>query len=266
MRRRFWIRALSLIWDLLPRNSQAIYIACQNYIDRFNGDNNSDMLTNGELRFLQQYVPDNAQVIFDVGANIGNWTSEVLKIKADVAVHCFEPSKITFEKLRARSFPSSVIYNNFGLSSVSGEATLYVFEDSAGINSLYQRRGLEAGWGLEPQSAAETITLATLDNYCEQKGIHEIDLLKLDVEGHELEVLRGAEQMLQHQRIRAIQFEYGGCNIDSGVLLKHIFELLNSFGYQLSKIQPNRLKPHSSYDQRLENFRYQNWVASPNSL
>jgi hypothetical protein len=57
-----------------------------------------------------------------------------------------------------------------------------------------------------------------------------------------------------------IQFEYGGCNIDSKVLLKDIFEYFSGMNYRFYKIFPDRLKFFQRYDQRLENFKYQNWL------
>jgi hypothetical protein len=57
-----------------------------------------------------------------------------------------------------------------------------------------------------------------------------------------------------------VQFEYGGCNIDSKVLLKDIFEFFSGMNYRFYKIFPDRLKFFQRYDQRLENFKYQNWL------
>jgi hypothetical protein len=82
----------------------------------------------------------------------------------------------------------------------------------------------------------------------------------LDVEGHELEVLRGSTEMLSQGRIGTVQLEYGGCNIDARVLLKDIFAFMEPFGYAAHKILPAGLKFVRRYDQRLENFQYQNWV------
>ena len=70
--------------------------------------------------------------------------------------------------------------------------------------------------------------------------------------------------MLNQGRIHRIQFEYGGTYIDARILLKDMFDLLTPYGYRLHKIYPNRLQPVERYDQRLENFQYQNWVALKN--
>jgi hypothetical protein len=74
------------------------------------------------------------------------------------------------------------------------------------------------------------------------------------------------KRMLAAHRVTAIQFEYGGCNIDSRALLRDLFALFHSFGYRVGKLHPDGVRFAPSYDQRFENFQYQNWVAvAPNA-
>ena len=101
------------------------------------------------------------------------------------------------------------------------------------------------------------------DDYCAELGIAGIDFMKIDTEGHELHVLEGARGLLSKQAIGAIQFEYGGCNIDSRVLLRDLFDFFGDHGYMPAKIMPDHVALMAAYDARLENFRFQNWVAPP---
>ncbi len=153
-----------------------------------------------------------------------------------------------------------MICNNFGLSSNKCEKDLYIFENGSGLNSLYQRYGLENGWNLKPQQKKEKVKLDTIKNYCNEQNISEIDYMKLDVEGHELEVFKGGRDLFINAQVNIIQFEYGGCNIDSRVLLKDIFEFFKGMDYNFYKIYPDYTKFIKRYDQRLENFQYQNWL------
>lgn len=255
----------SLLLRLLPTYNRRIYAFCSRYVERFNADNNDDMATNGELRFLRRAVPE-SDVVFDVGANVGDWTTHVLSFKPDVQVHLFEPNQGAFNTLTSRSFPRNVHPNHFGLSATAGVHDLYVFSEGAGTNSLYRRHGLEDGWGMKPQERTERIALNTLDAYCDEHQISSIDLLKVDVEGHELEVFKGAHRMLSTHRIHMIQFEYGGANIDAGVLLKDIFGLFSGLPYAFYKVYPERLCHIPRYDQRLETLQYQNWVILHTSI
>jgi FkbM family methyltransferase len=176
-------------------------------------------------------------------------------------MHCFEPSKAAFQKLSSNPVLAHALLNNIGLGSKPERRLLYIFGEASGLNSLYQRRGLEAGWGISPPELTEEVEIDTVDNYCQTHSISRISFAKIDVEGHELEVLKGANSLLSRNGIDIIQFEYGGCNIDSGTLLKHIFEFLRPLGYTFHKIYPKELKFFERYDQDMEDFRYQNWVA-----
>lgn len=252
-------RMLRQLFVVLPTHSSSLYALCREYVDRYNGDNNSDIATNGELQFMRQ-VLTKSQIVFDVGANVGSWTLMALQVNPHLRVHCFEPNRSAFERLSLRNRGTNVICNNFGLGSRAETRSMYVYGDASAINSLYLRHGLEDGWNLAPQPRAETVRLQSLDAYCEEQGVERIDFAKLDVEGHELEVLRGSIRMLTQGRIKIVQVEYGGCNIDARVLLKDIFDFFGPLHYAPHKILAAGLRHIERYDQRLETFQYQNWA------
>lgn len=254
--------SIGRLLDKIP-TSTLLYRFCRRIVNHYNSENNNNIHTNGELRLMRAVLPQ-CTTVFDVGANIGDWTALALEINPQLKIHCFELSSVTFQRLQARG--GGTICNNFGLSSAPGEMTLWVFADGAGINSLYKRQGLEDGYGLAEQQRKETVRLDTLDAYCQRAGVQMIDLMKVDVEGHELEVFKGAAGMLAKAKIKRIQFEFGGCNIDSRVLLKDLFDFFSPYHYALSKIYPQELRHIPRYDQRLENFQYQNWVAVANGV
>ena len=217
------------------------------------------MTTNGERDVIKKFIPS-CEVVFDVGANKGEWAQWVIRSNPAVALHCFEPSIFTFKNLLAQNFPSNVICNNLGLSSKEKRVPLFIFEEGSVFNSLY-RTWTTKTQQVSGEGKAETVKLQTLDGYCSEKNIQAIDFLKIDVEGHELEVLRGSAEMLKQGKIGAIQFEYGTCNIYSGVLLKDIFEFMEGFSYRFYKILPKKLIPIECYSSEIENFQYSNWFA-----
>ncbi|MBI4317255.1 MAG: FkbM family methyltransferase [Chloroflexi bacterium] len=227
-------------------------------VDRVNGDNNSDPGTNGELAFLWSNLRG-ADVVFDVGANIGRWAQMCLLLNPRIQLHCFEPSRFTFRNLERAGLPPSVRLNNCGLGAVRQPAQLRIYEEGSDLNSLYTRKGV-TGKGWEDKS--ETVELVTLDGYCAENGVVRIDIMKLDVEGHELQVLKGAERLLAGGQIGLMQFEYGGCNIDAGVFLKDVFEFVTSVNpnARFYKVLPQQLVEVPGYDQQLETFRYANYV------
>jgi FkbM family methyltransferase len=241
-----------------PTGDTRLHAACQQYIRDSDGDGNDDPATNGEQWLLNAVLPG-CLTVFDVGANRGDWTASALAVNPGVTVHCFEPSLATFNELIARRFPPAVLCNPVGLSAERRAAALFVFDSHPALNSLYCRQGLEDGWGIAPPTRQESVELIRLDEYCDAHGVTSIDYLKLDVEGHELDVLRGGQRLFDDGRIKYGQFEYGGCNIDSRLLLHDLFGWFDAVGYRLFKLLPDRLRPIARYDQRLENFQYQNW-------
>ncbi|MFO1422295.1 MAG: FkbM family methyltransferase [Candidatus Competibacteraceae bacterium] len=176
------------LFKLIPPESALIYkIACR-YVDCFNSDNNSDFFTNGEARLLRTVLHEVSRgVIFDVGANIGEWSHYCLSIAHEVEVHLFEPSAVTYQKLKADSWPPNSHLNNFGLGERNEILQLNIFDDGSGLNSLYPRRGI----GEHKIIKTEEVRIRTIDEYCEECGIQQIEFMKVDVEGHELSVFKG---------------------------------------------------------------------------
>jgi FkbM family methyltransferase len=254
-------RTAKLFVSKMPM-SRTLYRLCHAYVDHYKGENNYDAEANGELRLLHDRL-SSCRTVFDVGANVGDWASLALSVNPQIALHCFEPSPVTFSRLSLRSFPANVTLNNCGLGASDSEAELFVFADGSGNNSLYQRHGL-AAQGIGSPTNRETVKIERLDAYCAAKAIGEVDFLKLDVEGHELEVLKGARDMLKGERIKLIQFEYGGCDIDARVLLRDIWAIFDGLDYTFFKLYPNGRKRVGTYAQSLEGFEYQNWAVIRN--
>jgi len=217
------------------------------------------MFINGELRFLKKNLREK-DIIFDVGANIGEWTRFVLNFNENIVIHCFEPSSKTFNLLMKNYFPINVICNNLGLSSQETEQELYSIKEGSGIGSLYKRIRFFKKNTTDSKILTERVRLDTLDNYCKKKNIDFISYLKIDVEGHEYEVFKGGKNLFKNSQINIIQFEYGGSFIDSHVFLKDIFDYFKDFDYNFYKIFPNSIKQVKSYNAKHENFQYQNWL------
>lgn len=97
--------------------------------------------------------------------------------------------------------------------------------------------------------------------YLAEDHLQTIDLLKIDVEGDELKVLQGAVSALASRRVRCVQFEYGGCWIDSRTLFLDMYDFLTSFCYIIGKIMPQGIEFYDRYDQGLETFQMANFLA-----
>jgi len=224
------------------------------YVDNFRGDNNSDLLINGESRLLRHYLPGTGVcTVFDIGANHGQWCRQVLEAQPLAQVHCFEPSTKAFKKLLANNFPPNVICNNIGLGSQAVEGTLYVDNGFSELSSFHINDP-------ERPITPEVVQIETLSGYCHVRGVDRISFLKIDVEGYELEVLKGAVSLLADRAIAAVQFEYGSTYISSRTLLKDVFELVQDFDYDFYKILPFTLLPIPKYETQLETFEASNYL------
>jgi FkbM family methyltransferase len=142
-------------------------------------------------------------VIFDVGANYGQSIKRFRRRFHHAKIHAFEPSLKNFEKLQSSTQDDpSLQLNNFALGSKSTESKFYE-NDHPDMNSF-----LAPGrdhWGVIDDGT--TVRVETIDEYCRQNSIRSIDLLKIDTQGYDLEVLRGAEKMLSGNLIRSVLVE-----------------------------------------------------------
>jgi FkbM family methyltransferase len=210
-------------------------------------------------RVLQRTKDVGCPIFFDVGANVGDYSLFLRKkLGARGTIHCFEPSRDTFERLQANVRErADIISHNFGLSDKAGSCDFFSVPGRSPLSSVYKRnlRFCEID-----MSQIETSRMETLDDFCESNSIKHISLLKIDVEGHEFNVLSGAARMLKERRISFIQFEFGGCNIDSRIFFRDFWYMLNE-SYQIFRIIRGGLVPVMSYDEHLEIFMYVNFFA-----
>jgi len=202
----------------------------------------------------------NNAVIFDVGANVGDFTTAAFEaLGGDITIHAFEPARDTFQKLSARFTANNrVILNNVALGREAGERALFGVVRDTGMASLFQRN---LGDG-EPPEFQEMVELVRLSDYCSARRIERINLLKLDVEGFELEVLLGAEPFFSEGRIDICSFEFGGCNLDSRTYLRDFFEFFQGRNMEIFRITPAaEIVSLPRYSESLEKFSTTNYVA-----
>lgn len=208
----------------------------------------------GEYWFLENLYPSEINVVFDVGANVGNWTKKVLESIPDAQIHAFEPVPNTFELLETNTRDIQKIKRNrLGLSSESGQLSFNYYPQSSYLSSAFEHDLGKGGEKLE-------VNVITGDEYCRINQIDHIDLLKVDTEGFESKVLIGFDSMFAEERIKLVQFEYGPMAIDSKFLLADFYEFFESRGFQVGKIYPNWID-FKAYSKGLENFVLSNFVA-----
>ncbi|MDP4286114.1 MAG: FkbM family methyltransferase [Bacteroidota bacterium] len=183
-------------------------------------------------------------IVFDVGANIGELT---LLFSSAVGkrgqVHSFEPTPETFNKLSTIikiANKKNVRLNNKAVAQHKGNADFNVYEEEYSSWNTFAKRPLE-NYGIKiAPPLSIVVPVISIDDYCRENFIESIDLLKIDVEGAELNVLKGAERMFQEKKISQCVFEFGQTIFDMGNTItefEDFFKLKGYKVYNVSKIQ-----------------------------
>ena len=204
--------------------------------------------------------------IFDVGANRGEFVAMTLEQLqgAECQIHAFEPSRPTYAMLSERfGNRPSIQLNLYGLGQQVEERSLYYDAEGSGLASLTKRRLDHFDIQF---TKSEQVSIDTLDRYCSMHGIGHIHLLKLDVEGHELDVLHGGAVLLRDKSVDLVSFEFGGCNIDTRTYFQEFFYFFAEQGMRLHRITPSGyLVPVLRYSEVHEQFVTTNFLAVKDS-
>lgn len=171
----------------------------------------------GFLEWAQAFLPKNG-VVVDSGANIGQMSLYLAQWVPEGRVLAFEPGKAQanwLEECLRLNAPLPVELIRLAL----GANTLELCLTDAGMPRSHGTQNYVSA------SDGASINVVRLSDEISSRGINEVDLWKLDVEGYEFEALLGAEDLLKDQRIRALYIEIQDCH------QAKILEYLNDFGY-----------------------------------
>jgi FkbM family methyltransferase len=201
-------------------------------------------------------------VVIDAGANKGSWSFSLLASNPTIEkLIVIEPQSVHMASLqKLKDINPNVVIEQAAIGSTIGELTLYADSLGSTLASLYDRDLTHVGSKMARQGV---VHVTTLDALAELHSLHSIAFLKLDLEGHELEALNGAKDLLGRKAIDAIAFEFGGCNIDSRTYIKDFWSLLVSkHQFSLYRVLPKqRLRRWTKYSESLEQFNWSNILA-----
>ena len=155
-------------------------------------------------------------LILDVGANKGQSINFFMGLFPAARIHAFEPNHSLFKQLLQRFTSSNVKLHPLAASNISGEKTFYqsVLDETSSLekvdtNSSYMKLKSRVLLTSPDKLVADSynVQVITLDAFIQSQAIGTIDLIKIDVEGHEPAVLQGLEQSLRNHAIQFIQLE-----------------------------------------------------------
>ena len=210
-------------------------------------------------RILKDYLKSKNPVLFDVGANLGDYSRELRTEFPHSHIYAFEPNLYTFKTACENLDSLNINCFNLGFGYQEAEASIYTYSDEKYSEHASLYKDVLLNFHKANNLVEMQFLMTTLDKFCQKENINFIDFIKIDVEGHELEVLKGAERMIADKKISIIQFEFNVCNIISRVFLKDFYELLK--GYDIYRIDSDRLIPLFEYDFANEIFKFQNFLA-----
>lgn len=194
-------------------------------------------------------------VVLDIGANLGTFTIPLAKANPRLTFHSFEPQRIIYYQLCANTFINgldNVYTHHFGLSDKQDRMRLilpdYATETNIGAFSVDKEVREESGYECSTKGRDETITLFPLDD-----GQHKnVRLIKIDVEGHELEVIKGAIKTIKNNNYPPIIFEAWNWKPWFEPKRKALFEYLRGHGYDITEGGNNNIAQHPDHGEMMK--------------
>jgi FkbM family methyltransferase len=212
-----------------------------------------------EVATVLKQLGDQPHLVIDIGANIGKYSQELRKKQIDLEIHLFEPASFNVQKLKnAFSADPLITINPCGIANISGNATLFTNEPGSALASLTKRKLGHVGIDFDCQ---EDVKLIRFEDYWRSVlNCRAVDIVKLDIEGHELDALKSFGEALAVTKV--IQFEFGGCNVDTKTNFQEFFYFFKDNGFALSRITPFGLEFITKYREIDEFYSTTNYVAT----
>ena len=219
-----------------------------------------DLIGPGEKRFFEGLASLGPVNVFDVGAHFGEFATTLRRMCPQARVWAFEPHPVAFKRLEEAGSKEGFTPVNLGLSDRTDRLELYDYADrTAGTSHASLHAGVFEAVHHAAAGSVE-VDVTTVDDFMESKQISRVNLLKVDAEGHELAIIRGAEQAIRSGAIDIVQFEFNEMNVASRVFFKDFYDALPGFSFHHMVV--NGLAPMGDYKPRThELFILQNVVA-----
>ena len=190
----------------------------------------------------------NLKKVIDIGAHKGEFLKNIISIKKKIKIYSFEPQSKIFKGLKSNfKNKKNIFIYNLAISNISKNKKLNInIKTSTSTFSDYNEESywkktkdfLLTGFNNSSIINSEIVQSITLDNFCKKKIIKNIDLLKIDTEGHEFEVLLGAKNLLKKDiRYILIEFHFSKIYKDydknkiEKILKKNNFVLIKKFKF-----------------------------------
>jgi FkbM family methyltransferase len=210
---------------------------------------------NGEHLLLNHLI-FSCNTYFDIGANKGEWTAYILENQKNIPpkLYLYEPGVAAYNISveRFKDVPNVEIFDK-ALSDSVGKLEFYEQANAGELSSAIK------SWAYGIATSIEVET-TTVDSEITRLNINYIDYAKIDTEGFDLKILKGATNAIKHKKIGFIQFEYNRVWQMSGSSLLEAYEILEDCEYKIYLLKPDGLY---TYDVRKygEFYAFSNFLA-----
>ena len=202
-----------------------------------------------EVKAALQCIFRERPVIIDGGAAVGQWSQTFLDHRPDARMVMIEPQPSSYAAIERLALPGATLLPS-ALGDQPGTATLHAPKEAAVVASFHKRR--DSRWKDLKYDSFE-VPVTTVSEIARTHELDFIDFLKMDIEGHELAALRGAEDLMARSGLGGIAFEFGPGNVNSRTMFVDFFELLDGFGFEIFRVRPGGgLLPIPRYDEDCE--------------
>jgi len=223
-----------------------------------NGYNNGDAATNGEYACLDLLLAE-ADLFLDVGANEGLFIARAAARARPPAMLAFEPNPAHADGLRAKLAPAGGRLEGVALGDTPATATLHIHPQHHATASLTDRPRMSPRFRAEMKKVEVAVRL--LDDYRgELSGARKL-VLKIDAEGYEFPVMRGARALLDATPGAAVMFEHSFAWLETAESLLDCFQFFDALGFDLFRILPYGLEHVRFFTNDMERAQYCNYVA-----
>lgn len=184
-----------------------------------------------------------ANTIFDVGANVGLYSLLAAAVNPNATIYAFEPTasiQAEFETNLRLNEIETVKIESFAVGATSASGFLHRSVGPTGDNE-----GTNYVTAGKLRDTDTEVRMVSLDDFCQQRGIEQIDLLKMDIEGGEFDALVGARGLLARKAIRCLFIELleRVAVPQGGHTTVEVKQILHKYGYVVYKVEKGTIIP-----------------------
>jgi FkbM family methyltransferase len=239
-----WLNSLKIVQKIFKKIFDVHLISMGYCLDwGYLTSKSNNHIFQGENLFISRLYKLDIKYFYDVGANIGNYSNEILKIP-NSKVTAIEPLKKCYDELLKikKKYPNKFTALNIALSNTKKKDFIYFADDKSELASI-EKKINKIDFFRNYNTNRKIIQINTLDNIFKKNKTKRLDFLKIDTEGNEKKVLEGASKLIKNRIIKIIQLEF---NLHHLTTKDTIFEITNYLKnylvFQLNLINGNLLR------------------------